>query len=478
MAVSRPSQLDQRTASVSQVAAAPNMDVEETTRSRACGMPLPSLRPVSHSSPVAITRRPTLPQTRQPSTVHHASNDQVKVLSREPVDGGWGAWSVLVGSTAFMIPTFGLMTTVGIFQVYWKENQLAPWSNTDISWIISIFGFLSVLLCGPFGILFDTFGPRWLVTPATIVYSAAFLGVAFSSQYWQFMVCFCAAGISAAALTTTALAVINHWFDDKKGLAMGICTMGGGLGGVIFSVVLRFTTKNFEWTTASLIHFAIICAFLSLGCALTRPRVLKARKGKMWDFACFRRWKFVLFTFSVCGFELVLFVAWGLLPTYARIVKLGDVFYLILVFKATMLVLWLAFGDTSAPTLYAVAFCLGFGTGSFVSTAATCLGRLCDPQDSGTYIGCCYAVVSLATLVGNPASQAVLGDGEGSRTRLMIVFLAIVLAMALTGSLGYPGEALFQRGWLTTALTIWFKERLMQPSSKMTCRIGPKVAGR
>ncbi|KAK1492682.1 hypothetical protein CCUS01_13959 [Colletotrichum cuscutae] len=461
MAVSRPSQLDQRTASVSQVAAAPNMDVEETTRSRACGMPLPSLRPVSHSSPVAITRRPTLPQTQQPSTVHHASNDQVKVLSREPVDGGWGAWSVLVGSTAFMIPTFGLMTTVGIFQVYWKENQLAPWSNTDISWIISIFGFLSVLLCGPFGILFDTFGPRWLATPATIVYSAAFLGVAFSSQYWQFMVCFCAAGISAgrffvhlgqsvtvknypnvadvAALTTNALAVINHWFDDKKGLAMGICTMGGGLGGVIFSVVLRFTTKNFEWTTASLIHFAIICAFLSLGCALTRPRVLKARKGKMWDFACFRRWKFVLFTFSVCGFELVLFVAWGLLPTYARIVKLGDVFYLILVFKATMLVLWLAFGDTSAPTLYAVAFCLGFGTGSFVSTAATCLGRLCDPQDSGTYIGCCYAV---------------------------------------TGSLGYPGEALFQRGWLTTALTIWFKERLMQPSSKMTCRIGPKVAGR
>ncbi|UQC80423.1 uncharacterized protein CLUP02_05906 [Colletotrichum lupini] len=466
MAVSRPSQLDQRTASVSQVAAGPNTDVEETTRSRA----LPSLRPVSHSSPVAITRRPTLPQTQQPSTVHHASNDQVKVLSREPVDGGWRAWSVLVGSTAFMIPTFGLMTTVGIFQVYWKENQLAPWSNTDISWIISIFGFLSVLLCGPFGILFDTFGPRWLVTPATIVYSAAFLGVAFSSQYWQFMVCFCAAGISAAALTTTALAVINHWFDDKKGLAMGICTMGGGLGGVIFSVVLRFTTKNFEWTTASLIHFAIICAFLSLGCALTRPRVLKARKGKMWDFACFRRWKFVLFTFSVCGFELVLFVAWGLLPTYARIVKLGDVFYLILVFsvgssfgrivpgyftdkigpfnvtilmtiftEAVMLVLWLAFGDTSAPTLYAVAFCLGFGTGSFVSTAATCLGRLCDPQDSGTYIGCCYAV---------------------------------------TGSLGYPGEALFQRGWLTTALTIWLKERLMQPSSKMTCRIGPKVAGR
>ncbi|KAK1639219.1 hypothetical protein BDP81DRAFT_515124 [Colletotrichum phormii] len=95
------------------------------------GIGLPPLRPVTCTSPAGITRRPTLPQTQQPSRVHHASNDQVKVLSREPVDRGWRAWSVLVGSTAFMIPTFGLMTTVGIFQVYWKDNQLPPWSNTD-----------------------------------------------------------------------------------------------------------------------------------------------------------------------------------------------------------------------------------------------------------------------------------------------------------------------------------------------------------
>ncbi|GJC83913.1 putative transporter MCH4 [Colletotrichum liriopes] len=222
-----------------------------------------------------------------------------------------------------MIPTFGLMSTVGIFQVYWKENQLEAWSNADISWIISVFGFLAVLLGGPFGILFDSFGPRWLTTPAAIVYCASFIGIAFSSRYWQFMVCFCTAGIGAA--------VINHWFDKKKGLAMGICTMGGGLGGVIFSVILRFTTNNLDWTTASLVHFAVICAFLSLGCALTRPRVVKVREGKLWDLACFRRWKFLLFTLSVCG----MIRARNLFPTITILitVKLGDVFYLTLVFN-------------------------------------------------------------------------------------------------------------------------------------------------
>ncbi|KAF3804785.1 hypothetical protein GCG54_00004054 [Colletotrichum gloeosporioides] len=425
------------------------------------GIELPTRYSAIHIDP-ADRNRPTSPQAR-PLSVEYPSANQVQVISTEPVDRGCRAWSVVVGSTATMIPTFGLMTTVGIFQVYLKENQLADWSNTDISWIISVFGFLAVLLCGPFGAVFDKFGPRWLMTPAATVYCASFLGIAFSSRYWQFFLCFSTAGVGAAALTTSALAVINHWFDEKKGLAMGICTMGGGLGGVIFSVVLRFTTKHLDWTTASLAHLAIIGAFLSLGCVLIKPKIRKPPQGKLWDFSCFRRWEFVLFTLSVCGFELVLFVAWGLLPTYASTVKLGDVFYLTLVFsvgsslgriipgyftdrigpfnvtivmtiltEATMLVLWLPFGDTSASALYAVAFLLGFGTGSFVSTAATCLGRLCNAEDSGTYIGCCYAVVSLATLVGNPAGQAVLGDGQNGRTRWTVAFLGLILMVALT----------------------------------------------
>ncbi|TDZ32613.1 Riboflavin transporter MCH5 [Colletotrichum spinosum] len=432
---------------------------------------LQPIRSGTAEEPAELVHRETT--TRE----HSNSDDETRVLSRDPVDRGPAAWFVVLGSTATMVPTFGLMTTVGIFQVYWKENQLSAWSNTDISWIISVYGFLAVLLCGPFGVLFDKYGPFWLMMPAAAAYCASFLGIAFSSRYWQFMSCFSVAGVGAAALTTCALAVINHWFDEKKGLAMGICTMGGGLGGVIFSVVLRFTTTRLDWTGASLVHLGIILAFLTVGCVTIKPRVLKPARGRLWDFSCFRRWDFVLFTLSVCGFELILFVAWGLLPTYARVVQLGDVFYLSLVFsvgsslgrilpgylsdrlgpfnvtivmalltETTMLVLWLPFGETSAAVLYTVSFLLGFGTGSFVSTAATCLGRLCKPQESGTYIGCCYAVVSLATLVGNPASQGILGDGTDGRTRWTVAFLCVVLAMALL-SCGFVRWLCLDRRW-------------------------------
>ncbi|GKT55322.1 hypothetical protein ColTof4_07810 [Colletotrichum tofieldiae] len=168
-------------------------EAPETSNGR--GTELASLRSTTHiGSPSPIG--PPLPQT-QPPPRRHPFDDHIRILSDDPVDHGWRAWSVVVGSTAVMIPTFGLMSTVGIFQVYWKENQLEAWSNADISWIISVFGFLAVLLGGPFGILFDSFGPRWLTTPAAIVYCASFIGIAFSSQYWQFMVCFCTAGIGA-----------------------------------------------------------------------------------------------------------------------------------------------------------------------------------------------------------------------------------------------------------------------------------------
>ena len=77
---------------------------------------------------------------------------------------------------------------------------------------------------------------------------------------------------------------------------------------------------------------------------------------------------------------------------------------------ASMLIIWLPFGDRSVAALYTVGACLGFGTGSFVPMAATCLGRLSEARDSGKVLGAAYTVTSIATLTSNPISQAVLAS--------------------------------------------------------------------
>lgn len=115
----------------------------------------------------------------------------------EHPDGGARAWVVVFGTTLSMAATYGLMTGVGLFQVYWKENQLKDYSAINIAWIISVFGFLTILLAGPAGVLFDHWGARKLLFPAAAVYFGSFLGLAFSSMFEQFMGCFIVAGVSA-----------------------------------------------------------------------------------------------------------------------------------------------------------------------------------------------------------------------------------------------------------------------------------------
>lgn len=74
-----------------------------------------------------------------------------------------------------------------------------------------------------------------------------------------------------------------------------------------------------------------------------------------------------------------------------------NIIILMMVFTIlSMLFLWLPFGDKSLPVLYVVSACLGFGTGSFVSLAATCISYLCDAQEYGRWLGGCYTIVSFS----------------------------------------------------------------------------------
>ena len=96
-----------------------------------------------------------------------------------------------------MISTYGLLSALGLFQVYWQTHQLADVPPTNISWIGSLLGFLSGFLNLPFGLVFDRWGV-WPVLPiACIVYWGCFLTLAWCSTFPQFMGCFLVAGLSA-----------------------------------------------------------------------------------------------------------------------------------------------------------------------------------------------------------------------------------------------------------------------------------------
>lgn len=56
-------------------------------------------------------------------------------------DGGWRAWSVVLGAWCALIPTFGIANTVGVFEEWLASHQLHEHPKSTVSWIFSLFIF-------------------------------------------------------------------------------------------------------------------------------------------------------------------------------------------------------------------------------------------------------------------------------------------------------------------------------------------------
>ena len=61
-------------------------------------------------------------------------------------EGGLKAWSVVAGAFFMVLPSFGLMNSVGTFEDYWQDNQLSSYTTRDIGWIPSVFVYLGLAL--------------------------------------------------------------------------------------------------------------------------------------------------------------------------------------------------------------------------------------------------------------------------------------------------------------------------------------------
>ncbi|KAK0751592.1 major facilitator superfamily domain-containing protein [Schizothecium vesticola] len=351
-----------------------------------------------------------------------------------------------MGCFFFTVPIYGLLNSIGLFQTYWREHQLQDFPESEVSWIMSMSGFMDCLFRSPAGILFDKYGIRWLLPLASIMYLSCFVGLAFSSNYGGFMGCQAMAGVCVAVPTTLAFAIVSQWFKAHKGLAVGCVTMGAAVGGIFFSLILKVLFERFEWGTAVPILTGMQAGFFLLGNLLVETNLSRRPlQDSGWDLVEARRMsrspKFWLVSYLVflarpltrhmrsmrVDFFVLDAVIGRSLPLWLSDRKLGPLNTVILMMTATLfvvLVIWLPFGTSSVTALLVVVVLLGIGTGSLVPLGVACVSALCGPEIIGTWVGLVYSVASIATLIDNPSTGAILERFEG---RGLVVFLAIVL---------------------------------------------------
>lgn len=238
-------------------------------------------------------------------------------------EGGLQAWLTVAGSFCTVAAGFGLINSVGIVQSYLEMHQLRAFKDRDVAWIPAVNVFLCLFLGVQVGPMFDRYGPRWLMAGGSVAYTGGLIclsflgceedgghhvhldpGVKDGPRYALLLLAWgvlCGAG--AALICTTAMAVVSHWFDRRRGLANGVVFVGSSLGGALFPLLLRATLDSMGWSATMRFCALAVAVLLCLGNLMMRGR-LRGRKGTgTVNLRCFLDSRFVWTTAAIaCKF--------------------------------------------------------------------------------------------------------------------------------------------------------------------------------
>ena len=159
---------------------------------------------------------------------------------------GW----VLVG-VAFI--TGGFNTGVGTWALTVFAKPMTDelgWSRTTFFVALTIYtalpGFLSPLI-GPYRD--TTRGPRLLMLGGSIILGLALMSLRWVDSLWQYYLFFGIVGsVGSMGLGETMTQVIlPKWFIRKRGKALGIAVMGGGMGPLLAPITLYALISTIGW---------------------------------------------------------------------------------------------------------------------------------------------------------------------------------------------------------------------------------------
>lgn len=396
-------------------------------------------------------------------------------------DGGWKAYSVVLGSHLGLVINFGILNAIGAVQAYISSHQLAGENVSDVSWVFSLYMCLPFFLGVFVGPIFDSQGSRVLLLISAVLLFVGFMAVSVSKSLIAFIFSLSICMGTAHALAITPLvSLVSHWFLLRRGQALGLASLGGSIGGAIWPLVLRalYSSVGFSWGIRIV---AFICLFgLTLSVVLVKLRFRRkispagtedmTRSKKymtnikgFFDLTAFKEPSFVFLVLGVFFTEIALMSMVTYLASFAiaqgfteddslllvtifnalgipgRYIPgyLGDKYgnYNVMVlmltgFSISLLVVLLPFGHLTSG-LYAFSVMGGFFSSSILSLTPVCLGSITQVDKFGQRYGLMYTCSSTGILFGVPVGAAIIGKSTLENYKMFTMFCGV---FAITGT--------------------------------------------
>ncbi|KZV95968.1 MFS general substrate transporter [Exidia glandulosa HHB12029] len=417
-------------------------------------------------------------------------------------EGGLTAWSVAFSAWCSMMAAFGIINSMGVFQAYVSTTLLPSYSPDAIGWIFGIYVFVSYFCGVQIGPIFDAKGPTLLLVAGSVCMVGSTFALAHCTKYWHFIITLSLVnGIGSSLLFTPAMGAVAHWFHQRRGTATGFAFIGGGLGGVIFPLLVQPLLPHVGWAwTMRIVAFVqlVLCIVIVTLCRGRLPPKssisLTPTRDMLPDLRMFLDPAMAVTSAGVFFVEWAYFVPISYIPSY-YLVRQGlatagsatssdaaFAYQLLAILNGvscigrfsagyiadragrfnTMIIsnllcllavatFWMADTLIAKPPgstlLVAFVAVFGFASGANITLIPICVGQLCDTRDYGRYYASAYSITSFGCLTGIPIAGRLLAvTGESGRRAFwgLVLFAAMSYVAAF---LCFLWVRVYVKGW-------------------------------
>ena len=396
-------------------------------------------------------------------------------------------WLIVVVSAVGLF--LGAPLVIFSFSVFFKPlvvNFHA--SRAAVSFAFSLMNTVGALWIPLSGVLIDRLGAKRVIIWMTLFYGLTLIAALWvGNSIWQLYLFFSILGIalSGGPVPVPYGAVISHWFNRHRGLALGLAMLGIGVGTLVVPVVAQRLITLFGWRiTYALFGGAVLFVPLPIVAALLRndpaelglqpdgdetaPGSLLSPQGKQ-GITWHEIWHSPVFWMLICIFSLAgacvhgaiihmsaIFTDRGVSAEHAALAaslvgaalivgRLGSGYLLdhffaprvaILFYGATTLGLAMLWAGKNGSPALAASFLVGLGMGAEVETMGYMISRYFGLRAFGTAFGLVFGAFMLA----GAAGVLLMGAGYDrfhSYTVPLAAFCgAMLLALLLLSRLG------------------------------------------
>jgi MFS family permease len=193
-------------------------------------------------------------------------------------------WWIVFGATLSMLVAQGpvILYTLGLFIK--PLNQEFGWDRASISAAGGIAAISSAITIPFVGSMMDRWGVRAVLLPIVILCGSSVALIALTPKsVVVFMMFFAITGVLGSGQGPLGYAkCVSAWFDDRRGLALGITMSGIGLGAALVPQYTQFLIGNFGWRIAylGLGLLTLIVAFPAVFLFIREPTKAKSTAGE------------------------------------------------------------------------------------------------------------------------------------------------------------------------------------------------------